>query len=442
MKNDIMISPNRLQFSIRRFALVNILIFSWLFNFAQNEKTTAVNISFPPSTSELNFEQKFFIDQLYDRIPCGTQVSINVLSENEKKHGQKTCNMNLSKSRCGLVYDYLLEKNIDPKDIQQKIIPFDKKDRKNSTNASYRDFVYSQGIYSIMVYKSSNNPASFTNGEGPNLDSAIMQEFKIDPCYESNILGNQRTTVVFPENAFYTDCSLASCQELTVQLWEYYQISEIIEAGLTTTSNGKILETGGMIYIRVLCNGKEIKLRKEKKVKIIMPTEYNKKFEVFNGNIRQEIVNWKIDEKEKVENLETEGGGDFEEGYWTEEERILGSIMESSSLGWINLDLFYENENIQDLFVQVEKITEKTTVLMVFHDMKSILPGGFFNPLKAVKFGGIPRGKEVTIIAFHKDGNEMLAGTTTTTVGLSRTENINLERISQADFKKLILGFN
>ncbi|MBN2681281.1 MAG: hypothetical protein JXR58_02125 [Bacteroidales bacterium] len=434
----------------RIFMLLNVSIIistmtCYLFQnqvFSQKTKIPEIRIKFPPSASELNFEQKFVIDQIYDKMPNGETLRLVVLSEAEEKNGNESCKINLSKSRCELVFNYLIEKGIEPNHIQYAIKPHGKQKKQNTTNVSYRDFVNQKGVYSVLVYKSSNNPYVFANGDGCVIDSSLMQEFKIDPCYGSSVRGNHNTSIYFPENAFYTDCSFSSCAEITVQLWEFFSYSEMIAAGLTTTSNGKILETGGMIYIRVLCNNKELKLRPDKMIRIVMPTRYNKNFELFNGKQNRGIVNWIPNSEEKVSNLAKNMVEENEEGVWTEEEELIGSLMQSSSLGWINLDLFYEEKDVQDIFVKVNAISEKTSVIMVFHDMKSILPGGIFNAQRVLKFSGIPRGKEVTIIAFQKDGNEMMAGYVNTTTGLNSKEEISMSRISEKEFKNFVEGLN
>jgi len=45
----------------------------------------------------------------------------------------------------------------------------------------------------------------------------------------------------------------------------------MILGGLSTTSNGKLLETGGMLYISATTNGEKCDLKKGKNIEIAFP---------------------------------------------------------------------------------------------------------------------------------------------------------------------------
>ncbi|OFY37600.1 MAG: hypothetical protein A2W91_09570 [Bacteroidetes bacterium GWF2_38_335] len=405
----------------------------------QNKEIPEAFIMFPQSSNVITFEVKYYIDQAYDKIPYGEELIFTFLSKDECKNKNTGCKTTLSKSRADLAYEYLLEKGVMEKDMKRIIVPFDKK-KKDAID--YRSFTNQNGEYSILVYKSSDAPTKYAVGEGPVLDPAKEQKFIISPCYEDFVYCSQGTTIRFPENAFYTGCEMASCDTLNISVWEFYSKEDMFNAGLTTLSNRKMLVSGGMIYIKAFCNGRELELRPGMQIDITMPVKYDDNWKVFEGNEKDNVVNWAEDKEGNVGQINGESNIEVPGEYWGENEQMIGILMKSSNLGWINCDLFYEVENTQDLFVQVDRIDEKTTVCMVFHDMKSILPGYYFNADKAIKFEKVPRGKKVTIMAFKKDGNEMLVGYKQLLTGLDNKEGLAMQRMSLKDFELIVKSFN
>src|ERR1700679_1418881 len=51
--------------------------------------------------------------------------------------------------------------------------------------------------------------------------------------------------------------------KVTVEVREAYSIKDILLAGLSTTSDGKLLQSGGMIYFNASANGQNVNFRSE-----------------------------------------------------------------------------------------------------------------------------------------------------------------------------------
>ena len=58
---------------------------------------------------------------------------------------------------------------------------------------------------------------------------------------------------------------------------EYYKISDMLRANLSTSSNGKLLETGGMLNLGATANGQKLKLKKEAPIEILLAGSNAKK---------------------------------------------------------------------------------------------------------------------------------------------------------------------
>ena len=62
---------------------------------------------------------------------------------------------------------------------------------------------------------------------------------------------------------------------VTVDIKEYYSLSDFISEGLTTVSKEGILETGGMLNIKIHENGKKLKLKKDFEYAVYFPKNGN-----------------------------------------------------------------------------------------------------------------------------------------------------------------------
>jgi hypothetical protein len=90
--------------------------------------------------------------------------------------------------------------------------------------------------------------------------------FIIDNNKDTILIGKEGTALLIPANTF-----TASKRKVSVELKEYYSYEDIITNRLSTTSNGELLITGGMIHISAQSDGKEVKLRSNKSIRWFIP---------------------------------------------------------------------------------------------------------------------------------------------------------------------------
>jgi len=101
--------------------------------------------------------------------------------------------------------------------------------------------------------------------------------------------------------------------DIKLKVTEYYKLSDMLLANLSTKSDDKILETGGMLHIEADQNGNTLKLKADKKIGIAFPKKKNKKgMQLFSGDKNQHGINWNLQEgKEKaastIVNIPSEG---------------------------------------------------------------------------------------------------------------------------------------
>ena len=117
------------------------------------------------------------------------------------------------------------------------------------------------------------------------------QVFCIHPKGDTVIRLEQGTIVSFPPFPFgELD---VPCVE--IRLKEFYKKSDMVMENLSTTSNGRLLESAGMVYIEATINDSLIELASGKKVLIMMPSdELRDDMQAFNGerDPHTDVMNW------------------------------------------------------------------------------------------------------------------------------------------------------
>jgi len=92
------------------------------------------------------------------------------------------------------------------------------------------------------------------------------QSFIINNERDTVIIGNEGTELHISANSFYP------AKNVTIRLQEFYSYKDIITNKLSTTSNGKLLVTGGMLNIRAFSGSQEL-LGAQKDILIKMVTD-------------------------------------------------------------------------------------------------------------------------------------------------------------------------
>lgn len=127
------------------------------------------------------------------------------------------------------------------------------------------------------------------------------QSFNISVESDTIITAKQGTKIFIPSGCFVFSNGKTPKETVKIELKEYYSISDIVLANLSTTSDGKILETGGMIKISAKSNGKKLKINPRKEIKYLFPKNgRTSKMKLFYGNKnKNNIINWKQSNKKK-----------------------------------------------------------------------------------------------------------------------------------------------
>ncbi len=110
------------------------------------------------------------------------------------------------------------------------------------------------------------------------------QTYTIDITIDNTIVGKKGSIITIPANAILSDE-----KKIELNIVEAFSIEDMISAGLTTTSNGIPLSSGGMIYINPVQQATIAK-----SINVALPTDYYRKgMELFKGAVDNSgNINW------------------------------------------------------------------------------------------------------------------------------------------------------
>ncbi|MBC3845641.1 hypothetical protein H8K90_04580 [Winogradskyella echinorum] len=121
------------------------------------------------------------------------------------------------------------------------------------------------------------------------------------------------TKISIPKDAFIdvkTGKSVSG--EIDLKIKEYYKLSDILLANLSTKSDDRLLETGGMLYIEANKNGSKLKLKPEKELRIVFNNRGKENMQLFEGEKIDDNINWVLSNEVET-NVTDELIGEFEE---------------------------------------------------------------------------------------------------------------------------------
>ena len=407
--------------------LLSLVFCTWSIIFSQEI------IKFDEKSIVITNQVAISASKLYNETNYGNELIINVLTKKENKKLNNREKVNFSRVRVKKLASYFKDTlGVEAHNILTQFKPFDDKKNKGNghpltgvtwTRDNFKKISNRSGIYQLVIIKKEMLTAT------GNVNDTIngVQIIKYNNKYGTYFHG-EYTTGFIPPQAFNSDC-----KEITIELKEFFTPSEILLAGLTTTSGNKMLRTGGMIHIIAYCNGKEIPLKKGTKAEIKF-LNFNESYGIFFGNKKSGLIDWEIDES--IETILNPF--DFDEE--TEEEGGLKVL--TDKFGWINCDAFIDDKGPRtELVVNLkEKVENSTAFRLIFHDIKSVLPGYYTNNDRSkVKFTNLPTARKTSLLVFQlvKDKNIIIWAIKELETGKDKVvSDLKFKTTSLKEFKK------
>lgn len=272
------------------------------------------------------------------------------------------------------------------------------------------------------------------------------QIFYFKPNRDIVFTAAEGTLIKIPANSLVFESGLLPGDEIKIEITEYYSEEDIIKNKLTTTSNGELLISAGMINIEASRNEKPLELKAGRSMEVgFADRTEGDGFGMFYGteNTENGTVNW----TPAADAAKFQSGWDFssityfesdtlsiergkfalnEKGqtirvkqFWKKfnnsysydtviiDKKIYTNniLLNATKLGWLNCDKFYEENVKTDILVNIDAGLEADVVL-IFKDFKSMLAPVRVNN-KQIKFADIPLGQEVILTGVASDGEKL-----------------------------------
>jgi hypothetical protein len=199
----------------------------------------------------------------------------------------------------------------------------------------------------------------------------------INPKEDNTIVGKHGSIVILPKLSLVNTKGVLVTENVEITIKEAVNKKDIIFSGLTTQSNERFLETGGMLFIGASANGEELQLSNGATVNIkINALALKKDFQLFEGEQTAKGINWKdpipmfkLNDKDTIKPIATLQGRGWGGCCFmcSNNEEWAGTNLSINSprLGWCNIDRFYNAPN-------TEYVNMRTTIDQhaTYSDMK------------------------------------------------------------------------
>lgn len=252
----------------------------------QNETNFRVN--FKVDESVLDDEDFMVLDALINEAKLSPYYELTVAAHTDND-GSNDYNLTLSSKRAESVMSYLKSKGLNGAVMD---IAWYGEKMPETSNAKREGKAINRRVEITLRKYQLNGVSDMLKATAGN----YTQIFTIDPSKENTLVGKNGTKVVIPKNALLTaDGKPVTSEFVTINLEEFLNPNDAILNQLSTMSNGKILESGGMFNLTATADGAKLKLKQGESIQIEMPSANLKKdMQIFVGEKNnQGITEWK-----------------------------------------------------------------------------------------------------------------------------------------------------
>lgn len=259
---------------------------------------------------------------------------------------------------------------------------------------------------------------------------AAGQTFVIDPMRRTTVVGSRGTRLTIVPNAFQDATGWPVREPVTLFLREVFTRPEMILAGLSNTSEDRILETAGQILLEATAGEQPLQLAAPLAVDLPLQNGVSNPLasQLFSGGVSQTAsfgselrFDWKAVKSRNIQ-LKTLG-----------EKRYLHFLVDK--LNWWNCTSFFHRRRSR-LMMSVRRAGTESTV----HDLAAFLVFRDFNAVVRMYPGrhgfsswNIPKEVMSRVILIGCNNEGMLAGVSEWALTSSQPIVVGMEACSQAD---------
>jgi hypothetical protein len=426
---------------MRKAIATSLLLLLSILSFGQETEITVTYFDF--GKYELRQQSKVTLDDLLDKVKIKDIVQIEIIGHTDGD-GDDRFNLKLSQNRATSVRKYLVSKGISNDRItceyfgeSQPTATNENEDGKQKNRRveiviSYKEkakiiqTAIPETKEDVLLEKSGTKVLELSYS----VNREYIQTFKVSANNKIVIKGEQGTTIRIPENAFVDEKYNLVTGEISIELVEIYTKSDMILNNIQTTSNGKLLETSGMIYIRAISKNVDVDLKKDEFYTIEFPTRNKQKdMNIFYGDTTSHNINW------------VQANSNFRSDYtYIENQKELNKyIFNSTEFGWINCDRFIYQTETTDLIVNTTD-TLGVNFCLVFKSINSVMNVSDRNGV--IKFYNVPVGQTADLIAFKRSSQKIFYASKTIEIKRNESIPITMSELTDKEFKERVKQFD
>jgi hypothetical protein len=289
------------------------------------------------------------------------------------------------------------------------------------------------------------------------------QIFTIAGDKTDTVKAKNGTIVIIRPNTFMFDDGQEAKGPIRMELKEVFDKPEMILNGLATTSDGRLLESFGMIYLRATADGKELKIKNNAYMTVSIPNKQRGEGgELFYGVQTDSLLNWKYagTTKDSTEVKETysdaENGPEIKEttsGLVDKERQIAmdstirlqgGFLVVSDnksaepifynfdigSLGWINADRFIKIREKVNVEIEL-KTYHRPIGYLVFTDFNSVMEIDFYKGIAIQE--DLPKYEYIQLIVIDKIDDHYFWAKKSVTLGSESKVTIETKKVTKEE---------
>lgn len=230
------------------------------------QETISQNIYFPYDAFTLDEQSELQLREFINQLELYKEHDITIVGHTDQD-GTNDYNLALSERRASTVSEFLQSNGIASDILEVSYMGEDQLlNHSNSTELKKKN----RRVSIVAMAYNYENVDQFLQL----LDSDNSNHHRINANEETELTLKKGTEVLIPANAFcLEDGTPVDNKNVTLTINEAYSYTDMIDHQLSTQTEDKILETGGMIYIGATKDGQKLQLQKGKSIELSYPIQ-------------------------------------------------------------------------------------------------------------------------------------------------------------------------
>jgi hypothetical protein len=247
-----------------RLPLLMLLTTVFIGNLHAQHQATTFKIYFNVNDHSLDKDDEAILDALVTATQKSSYYEIGLTAHTDSD-AETQYNIGLSERRATAVKNYLLAHQVKPKALRSS---FYGESRPETTNASEAGKAANRRVEITLNSYVFNSAGDVLKHASP----SYKQEFTINATKANTIKAKNGTTISIPANAMQTKNGKPVTGDVNIVVQEFLKPCDAAFNQLSTMSNGRLLESGGMFSIQAYADGEEVQLKKNSSMRVNMPT--------------------------------------------------------------------------------------------------------------------------------------------------------------------------